>query len=84
METGGWQSGGTNSGMPSMEPQPFGHGNLSPLVKKDQGQVPSMEPQPFGHGNVPKGHVGCVLFQNLQWSHSLSAMETREDDNGYY
>ena len=37
---------------PSMEPQPFGHGN-QPLRKlgMDVG-APSMEPQPFGHGNL--------------------------------
>ena len=63
---------------PSMEPQPFGHGNL--FGQGDPGvQVgPSMEPQPFGHGNTRGMPVGSVPWSTLQWSHSLSAMETRQ------
>ena len=61
----------------SMEPQPFGHGNPPnhPVVGS-QIVTASMEPQPFGHGN-PLGHddVSQVITK-LQWSHSLSAMET--------
>ena len=44
------------------------------------GNVPSMEPQPFGHGN--KSCYGYAHQRpgkpTLQWSHSLSAMETSE------
>ena len=61
----------------SMEPQPFGHGNgRNPHVIGTPVGA-SMEPQPFGHGNVHSRTGAVALFVELQWSHSLSAMETR-------
>ena len=39
-------------------------------------QPPSMEPQPFGHGNTATTAPAQQRFTGLQWSHSLSAMET--------
>ena len=86
---------------PSMEPQPFGHGNwFNAEAEAERLADPSMEPQPFGHGNnsgPTKESPGFPAFNGatafrpwkqfradkriagipcLQWSHSLSAMET--------
>ena len=91
---------------PSMEPQPFGHGNIKLAANNPSTTYPSMEPQPFGHGNggmaghrSPSRHSfnGATAFRpwkrecartragctpTLQWSHSLSAMETRRREAG--
>ena len=37
---------------PSMEPPPFGGGNLADAAPAVKLEVPSMEPPPFGGGNV--------------------------------
>ena len=83
METAGLPQGIHLRGVPSMEPQPFGHGNKSATVMLTNVHVstilplsrPSMEPQPFGHGNGANWE-GMLAEISLQWSHSLSAMET--------
>ena len=67
-----------------MEPPPFGSGNLD-LDHHGNGRVqshPSMEPPPFGSGNshIPgAGGVAARYVAALQWSHRLSAVETRHD-----
>ena len=53
----------------SMEPQPFGHGNETPLRLAVVEVRASMEPQPFGHGNnvtPPSGDVSYTASMEPQ------------------
>ena len=47
---------------------------LDPCVRH---APPSMEPPPFSDGNVFPNMPSGIPMPNLQWSHRLSAMETR-------
>ena len=67
---------------PSMEPQPFGHGNLQgfhfvPPVLESFNGATAFRPWKLGNGYDLR-----VLGSCLQWSHSLSAMETRAWQGG--
>ena len=62
----------------SMEPPPFGDGNQVPHRCRAEVGRASMEPPPFGDGNPSAGATLVSISYSLQWSHRLSAMETRD------
>ena len=61
---------------PSMEPPPFGDGNVLLQGLVAAGFKPSMEPPPFGDGNSSSWFWVNWPSSRLQWSHRPSAMET--------
>ena len=69
---------------PSMEPQPFSHGYGDGYRQIGQRQTPSMEPQPFSHGYIVELVHIAPGPRSLQWSHSLSAMDTRAEPPGRF
>ncbi len=78
-----WKHGGLQLHPPdpdpaSMEPPPFGDGNLDAVHRGHvDAHVASMEPPPFGDGNPVNEDAPPRSRPTLQWSHRLSAMETR-------
>ena len=69
---------GANLERASMEPPPFGDGNTALQDVTNASDKASMEPPPFGDGNSQASPTGAPSDTPLQWSHRLSAMETRE------
>ena len=63
----------------SMEPPPFGDGNIPRTRRIRPHQHASMEPPPFGDGNDAIIDYRAALGTMLQWSHRLSAMETAKE-----
>ena len=61
----------------SMEPPPFGSGNSLWGGGQRIRSSASMEPPPFGSGNSIQSPVPTRYWRSLQWSHRLSAVETR-------
>ena len=62
---------------PSMEPWPFSHGYAEEAAVIVGERVPSMEPWPFSHGYNRFVWQSHISLDYLQWSHGLSAMDTR-------
>ncbi len=70
--------------VPSMEPQPFGHGNAQ-SNRRPAGQIPSFNgATAFRPWKPWHPEVAVLMAEILQWSHSLSAMETSIYKAGIY